>query len=63
MRKRILSLKKRMSLYDVALDIGISESTLYNYINNYKKISRKSLEKIEKYFRKREENYENTTSQ
>ena len=40
-----------MSLYEIALDIGISESTLYNYINDYKKVSKKSENKIKEYFR------------
>lgn len=61
MKQKILKLKKRLSLYDIALDIGISESTLYNYVNEYKQISKKSEEKIEKYFRRREEN-ENITN-
>jgi transcriptional regulator with XRE-family HTH domain len=60
-KQKILKLKKRLSLYDIALDIGISESTLYNYVNEYKQISKKSEEKIEKYFRRREEN-ENITN-
>jgi transcriptional regulator with XRE-family HTH domain len=60
-KQKILKLKKRLSLYDIALDIGISESTLYNYVNEYKQISKKSEEKIEKYFRSREEN-ENITN-
>ena len=61
MKQKILKLKKRLSLYDIALDIGISESTLYNYVNEYKQISKKSEEKIKKYFRRREEN-ENITN-
>lgn len=61
MKQKILKLKKRLSLYDIALDIGISESTLYNYVNEYKQISKKSEEKIEKYLRRREEN-ENITN-
>ena len=51
-----------MSLYEVALEIGISESTLYNYINNYKEISKKSEAKIRDYFRKRDEKNENITN-
>ena len=62
MRRKILSLKKSMSLYEVALEIGISESTLYNYINNYKEISKKSEAKIRDYFRKRDEKNENITN-
>lgn len=62
MKSRILNLKKDKSLYDIALDIGISESTLYNYVNDYKNISKKSKEKIRAYFERREEN-ENYTNQ
>ena len=61
MKSKILSLKEKTSLYEVALDIGISESTLYNYINDYKKISKKSKDKIRMYFKRREEN-ENYTN-
>ena len=56
MKSKILSLKEKISLYEVALDIGISESTLYNYVNDYKKISKKSRDKIRMYFKRREEN-------
>lgn len=56
MKSKILSLKEKTSLYEVALDIGISESTLYSYINDYKKISKKSRDKIRMYFKRREEN-------
>ena len=62
MKQKILELKKKTSLYEIALDIGISEATLYNYVNDYKKISEKSVDKIRKYFRKREEKNENTTN-
>ena len=62
MKQKILELKKKTSLYDIALDIGISEATLYNYVNDYKKISEKSVDKIRKYFRKREEKNENTSN-
>ena len=61
MQKKILKLKEKSSLYEVALDIGISESTLYNYVNDYKKISKKSIEKIRNYFKRREE-YESVTN-
>ena len=60
MKQKILELKKKISLYEIALDIGISEATLYNYVTNYKKVSEKSAEKIREYFRRREEN-ENIT--
>ena len=61
MKQKILELKKKTSLYDMALDMGISEATLYNYVNDYKKISEKSVERIKEYFRKREEKNENIT--
>ena len=48
-----------MSLYDISLDIGISEATLYNYVNDYKKVGQKSIRKIEEYFKRRED--ENST--
>ena len=62
MKLKILSLKERMTLYEIALDMGISESNLYNYVNDYKKISKKSRDKIRMYFKRREEN-ENYTNQ
>jgi DNA-binding LacI/PurR family transcriptional regulator len=64
MKSKILSLKEKISLYEVALDIGVSESTLYNYVNDYKKISKKSRDKIRMYFKRREENenYANQTN-
>ena len=62
MKLKILSLKERMNLYEIALDMGISESTLYNYVNDYKKVSKKSRDKIRMYFKRREEN-ENYTNQ
>lgn len=61
MKEKILKLKEKESLYEIALEIGISESTLYNYLNDYKKVSRKSIEKIEIYFKRRENN-ENITN-
>ena len=64
MKSKLLSLKEKISLYEVALDIGVSESTLYNYVNDYKKISKKSRDKIRMYFKRREENenYANQTN-
>lgn len=49
MREKILELKKKYSLYEIALDIGISESSLYNYVNKYKNVSRKIVNKIERF--------------
>ena len=53
-------MKKDRSLFEIALDIGISESSLYNYVSDYKNISNKTLNKIKDYFRRRE--YENITN-
>lgn len=63
MKLKILSLKERMSLYEIALDMGISESTLYNYVNDYKKVSKKSVDKIRMYFKEKERVNENYTDQ
>ena len=60
MRNKILKLKEKMSLYDMALDIGISESSLYNYLNSYRNVSTKTENKIREYFKKERVN-ENTT--
>jgi len=60
MKRRILKMKKDRSLFEIALDIGISESSLYNYVSDYKNISNKTLNKIKDYFRRRE--YENITN-
>ena len=60
MKNKILKLREKMSLYEIAIEIGISETTLYSYINDYKKVSRKSIGKIERYFKRRENN-ENIT--
>ena len=56
MKERILKIKEQSSLYSIALDIGISESTLYNYINDYRKISKTSINKIREYLKRRENN-------
>lgn len=61
MKLKILSLKERMSLYEIALDMGISESTLYNYVNDYRKVSKKSVDKIRMYFKEKERVNENYT--
>lgn len=63
MKLKILSLKERMSLYEIALDMGISESTLYNYVNDYRKVSKKSVDKIRMYFKEKERVNENYTDQ
>lgn len=61
MRNKILELKKIMSLYEIALEMDLSETTLYNYMKGCKNISRRSLGKIQRYLKRREEN-ENTTN-
>ena len=63
MKLKILSLKERMNLYEIALDMGISESTLYNYVNDYKKVSKKSVDKIRMYFKEKERVNEDYTDQ
>lgn len=50
MKERILKLKSKKSLYEVALDIGVSEASLYCYLSNYKKVGSKVLKKLEEYF-------------
>ena len=54
MKKKILKLKKKISLYEISLDMGISESSLYNYLNDYKTVSSKIKDKITRYFKERE---------
>ena len=54
MKQKILKLKEKESLYEIALEMGLSETTLYNYLTDYKKISEKSIGKIERYFKRRE---------
>jgi DNA-binding CsgD family transcriptional regulator len=61
MKQKILKLKEKESLYEIALEMGLSETTLYNYLNDYKKISEKSIGKIKRYFKRRENN-ENITN-
>lgn len=62
MKQKILSLKEKISLYEIALDMGVSESTLYNYVNDYKKISKKSRDKIRMYFEKERVTNESNTN-
>lgn len=52
MKEKILELKERKSLHEIALDIGVSEASLYCYVCNYRKIGKKVLSKIEAYFEK-----------
>ena len=51
MKEKILKLKSQKSLYEVALDIGVSEASLYCYLSNYKKTGKKVLERLENYFK------------
>lgn len=53
MRDYILNLKRDKSLYEIALEIGISEYSLYCYMNDYNKVSSKITNKIEKYVREK----------
>ena len=45
-------LLQNKSMYELALDIGISEYSLYCYVNNYKKVSAKRKKLIENYLKK-----------
>ena len=48
-KQLVLTYKKNTSLYDIALDIGISESSLYKFMNG-DKLSNKTLNKINNWF-------------
>ena len=39
-------------MYELALDMGISEYSLYCYVNNYNKVSEKRKKLIENYLKK-----------
>jgi hypothetical protein len=58
MKTKILEIKKKESLYDIALDIGISETSLYRFINNYTNVSDKIKDKIRGYLKRREQENE-----
>lgn len=62
MKRRILRLKKNKSLYNIALDIGISEFSLYSYMNDYKKVGPKTIAKIRDYLNRGRRNYEGKSS-
>ena len=49
---KILKFKERKNLYEIALDIGISEYSLYCYINSYKKVGTRTIKKIKEYIEK-----------
>lgn len=44
------------NLFEIAMEIGISESTLYSYLNNYRPVSDNMKQKIENYFEKVDKN-------
>ena len=48
-KQLVLTYKKNTSLYDIALDIGISESSLYKFMKG-NKLSDKTLNKINNWF-------------
>ena len=54
MRQKLLKLKETDNLYNMSLDIGISESSLYNYMTERRKVSTSILEKIKKYLEEKE---------
>lgn len=43
--------KNNVTLFDLALDVGVSESTLYNIKNSYHNVSQNMLNKVEKFFK------------
>ena len=47
-----LKLPQNKSMYELALDMGISEYSLYCYVNNYNKVSEKRKKLIENYLKK-----------
>jgi len=49
---KMQKLLKKKSTYDIALDMGISEYSLYCYVNNYDKVSAKRRKLIENYLEK-----------
>ena len=44
-------------MYEIALDMGISEYSLYCYVNNYAKVSQKRKDKIQNYLKKVDKNF------
>ena len=49
---KILKMKESKRLYEIALDMGVSEYPLYCLINNYKKVGERTVRKIENYLEK-----------
>lgn len=52
MNMTLNQLLKNKSLYEISLDMGISEYSLYCYKNNYSNISTKRRKLIENYLKK-----------
>ena len=53
MKASISKLLETQSMYDLALDMGISEYSLYCYVNNYDKISQRRKQLIENYIQQK----------
>lgn len=51
MKNKLHELLQTQSMYDLALDIGISQYSLYCYINNYKPVGQKVLKKIQEFLK------------
>ena len=49
----ISKLLQNQSMYDLALDIGISQYSLYCYVKNYAKVSANMRAKIECYIQQK----------
>lgn len=49
----ISKLLQTQSMYDLALDIGISQYSLYCYINGFAKVSQRMKDKIQTYINKK----------
>jgi hypothetical protein len=49
----ISKLLQTQSMYDLALDIGISQYSLYCYVNDFAKVSQRMKDKIQTYINKK----------
>lgn len=49
----ISKLLQTQSMYDLALDIGISQYSLYCYVNDFAKVSQRMKDKIQAYINKK----------
>lgn len=58
MHQSISKLLEKHSMYEIALDMGISEYSLYCYVNNYAKVSQKRKDKIQNYLKKVDKNFD-----